>query len=203
MLVSALAISGIAPTGQTIAGRCRFPNQREPAMKRHTYVLALASLLCAVAGPPAYANSNGVYVQVTDNFYETTATETSVDLAGKTTITTSADNASYACDGNASFTDLPKGAGLKYCSQSATVKLVWKRVAQYPVISGDNIRSLLPGNSSTTYPASEHAVDDSDARHCETGQAVIWDVGASAVEALSAAMRDYCQDCAYTGGDCE
>ena len=172
-------------------------------MKKST--LASLALLCAAVALPAHANTNGVYVQVADDFYgfkdETWETRGTGHSTGIFKIVTVSHKASYACNGKSSFTKLPEGAGFRYCSRSAEVKLVWKREIT------EETPSPIPGppigSSEVRYLESYHVVDDRDYGHCNTGEAVIWDVGAWGAENSYATMRDYCQYCAYTGGDCE
>lgn len=170
-------------------------------------ILASLVLLCAALSLPVYANSNGVYVHVTDAFYgfriETGRTDPTGQYMRWFDELTEAHQASYACNGSGSFTELREGDRLRYCSRSAEVKLVWKRKTT-DVSPGH--QPLFTNPTSVTYPEDYRVVDDGDAGHCDTGEAVIWNIGAGGSFSspyATASMRSYCQYCAYTGGPCE
>ena len=158
-----------------------------------TLIVASLALMCVAVSLPAYANTNGVYVRVTDEFYGYSRTRTSPEHGPQ--VTTS-HKVAYACNGSGSFIELPQGAGLKYCSRSAEVKFVWKR-EDVGSFAGPSL------GLDAQYLESYRVVDDGNASHCKTGEAVIWDVGAQGHGNVYSSMRDYCQYCAYTGGDCE
>lgn len=171
-------------------------------------ILASLVLLCAALNLPVYANTNGVYVHVTDAFYgfriETQRADFTEGKREWFDELTVAHRAFYACNGSGSFTELREGERLRYCSRSAEVKLVWKR--ETTQVNPGGIGPISTNPTHVAYTEDYRVVDDGDAGHCDTGEAVIWDVGASGSFSspyATASMRSYCQYCAYTGGECE
>lgn len=159
-------------------------------------VSALLALLCAVAVGPVYANGNGVWVHVEDEFYDSHE----VWDGGLYTLDFEGHRAFYACDGGGSG-ELHAGAPLEYCLDGAEVRLVWKRTMHY---KPSNMRSTPP--SQVTWPEEFVRVGDADAGHCGVRQAVVWDVEGGIYVGdpyASAEQRDVCEYCGLMEGPCK
>ena len=159
-------------------------------MRKLAAVLLVLSF--AAVHSPAHANGNGVFVNIADDFWTSTV-KTYYQKAGSYIV--KPEKAAYACGSSGSYTLISKtSTRMGHCSTSARVKLVWKQV---PDTGG-----YRPGTGVSWIDVIEE-VNASDASHCDTGEAVIWDVGSNGAMTAYATIRDYCEPCAYSGGPCE
>ena len=168
-------------------------------MRTATTAALIGALLATLAGAAtARSNTNGVYLHIDPSFYDYYSSL----QGGETTRRHhhSADEAAYACNGSGHFTPIPAGSDAVYCSRDADVRLTWKVVTE----------SASGANQRTHYFEATATVDDADAGHCGSGEAVVWDASGEPTEhppfapnEVVTTMRSTCQHCAYAGGDCE